>query len=535
MTRTTSGPSNLPLLLSVCLLAGLLCCCTKPPKPKPNSMPFEIVPQTKTLYPGDRQLFKARATPPPPLWGVVTNGTIQSDHTILFSTSGDALLVQGLLEGIGGVRWTFDSRMIPNTGGMVKFRLAASGPAIRVEAGPTSTVVKDENNNTVATVTHTIVSGDTYYLEAAGSSLRLFINGQISAQYDVGTPLNYPFYSFVEWVTPFVSGGPHITSPQLIGYWDVQQGNQAYNAWTIAGGTYDDNTDTWEVNFVAGNNPGQYQFTCQIAGSANQEASTSVTIPPLSIIGLTRVTIQPGDIVRFKTNYDEAQSDIVTWSATGGTFDAAHRWTAPTTPGSYTVTAAFGNQRAQIVVTIPAVITPVIRAAKPGEVIDFATNISSPTFSATAGSINSSSGIWTAPSVIGQTCVITATGGGNTATLTVKVLEELPYQPNLSIPFDFKKKVLISEAEDGTRAVRVKSAGNLSRRSFDLPFKNRDIAELKAMRTFHDKYYPEGEIIWEDKLWNERIVGVIDSELHAEYGNGGSCDIDYSFRFLEVP
>lgn len=513
MTRPIKGPSN-------------------PPSP-PKSMAYEIFPQSKTLYPADSQFFRVRIGTSPILWQSVTNGTIQPNDSINFTTSGQAQLVQLLHSGIGTATFTFDSLMIPNTGGRIVVFFGGAGPSINAEIGPTTTVVKDEDNNTVATVGHTVVAADTYTFEAAGSALRMYINGQKSAEYLPTDDIEYPFFLTIFWFTPFVSGGPHIAPPLLKGDWRVEPGDQAENVWTEAGGQIDDDTNVWQVFYQADDAPGEYTLSVRIASSVNQDASTTIFIPPLAVIGPTTVTIQPGEVVRFKTNYDAAQHDLVTWAANGGTFDAAHNWTAPTTPGDYVVTAQYQTQIARIFVTIPAVITPKLAAALPGEVINFDTNITSPTFSASAGSINSSSGIWTAPSIIGQEVTITATGGGFTATLELIVLEAFPYQPNFSIPVQAKKKVLIAEAEDGRRATRVKNYQNRYRRSLGLLFKNRDMPEVREALAFWNQYYPSALFIYDAKIEDERMVVYMDSDFDYEIGNEGSCDIDYRFRITE--
>src|SRR5215813_4813903 len=50
-----------------------------------------------------------------------------------------------------------------------------------------------------------------------------------------------------------------------------------------------------------------------------------ISIPPLQVIGPLEVTLQPGEKVRFRTNYEDAQNpEIVTWSESGaGSLDAA--------------------------------------------------------------------------------------------------------------------------------------------------------------------------------------------------------------------
>jgi len=114
-----------------------------------------------------------------------------------------------------------------------------------------------------------------------------------------------------------------------------------------------------------------------------QSTSATTTIPPLQIFGDTVVTLQPGQIIRFQTNYDVANNPP-TWSVVsgGGSFSNGV-FTAPIAPGTTVVraTAATGNQVADILVNIPAIITPSFAFVGPLETIDWDTNIPAlPTF-----------------------------------------------------------------------------------------------------------------------------------------------------------
>src|SRR5262249_728030 len=278
---------------------------------------------------------------------------------------------------------------------------------------------------------------------------------------------------------------------------------------------------------------GEYFARAQIASSAFQQFDAIISIPPLTIIGPSAVTLDPGQKVRFRTNYDDAKSDLVTWSVVsgGGSFDAAHVYTAATAPGNSTIRAAFSPQQKDIVVTVRSVITPDYPAVEPSEVVDWDTNISAPTWTATAGSINSSSGIWTAPGVLGQTAKIGVSGGGFSVPPHVVIASKFPCDPTAMIPVDVSRKALISEAEDGTRAARIKNKSGGSQRKMELSFRNRDLTELEAVIAFWLANYPSKPFIFMDKVRNKRVVAYFASDLH--YDVGASCDIDYSFRIVE--
>src|SRR5882672_7107385 len=114
-----------------------------------------------------------------------------------------------------------------------------------------------------------------------------------------------------------------------------------------------------------------------------QRADALISIPPLQILGDLVRTIQPSTRTRFQTNYDVANNPP-TWSVVsgGGSFSNGV-FTAPIAPGTTVVraTAATGNQVADILVNIPAIITPSFAFVGPLETIDWDTNIPAlPTF-----------------------------------------------------------------------------------------------------------------------------------------------------------
>jgi hypothetical protein len=120
-----------------------------------------------------------------------------------------------------------------------------------------------------------------------------------------------------------------------------------------------------------------------------QKAESLITIPPLQILGETVRTIQPGQKIRFATNYDQAPSPP-TWSVVSGAGSFSQgEFTAATAPGTTVVraTAATGNQVADITITVPAVITPSYTAAAPSEVIDWDINILTMPYFVAAGAM----------------------------------------------------------------------------------------------------------------------------------------------------
>lgn len=260
-----------------------------------------------------------------------------------------------------------------------------------------------------------------------------------------------------------------------------------------------------------------------------QHAEALIAIPPLQIAGELVRTLPPGAKARFHTNYNEAQ---ITWSVVsgGGSFSQGE-FTAPTAPGTTIVraTASVGNQVADLTINVPAILTPNFFAAAPSELVDWETNIVSPTWSSIPAGINSSTGVWTAPSVVGQTVKITATGGGFTVTRDVLILEKFPFG-NFVFPYtvDYRKGVLISEAEDGTRVARVKRP---SHRAYDVQLGQCEEADFQTVRDFWDRHHPSKRVIFEDLEEGIRIIAHTDSDLQWERTAAG---VNIAFRVKEA-
>jgi hypothetical protein len=153
------------------------------------------------------------------------------------------------------------------------------------------------------------------------------------------------------------------------------------------------------------------------------------------------------------------------------------------------------------------------------------------TWSATIGSINSSSGVWTAPSLDGQTAQITVTNGNFSATIEIPVLKKFPYIPSGPVRFDRKRTVLISTAEDRSRSSRIKEKDAIPFEAYELTFDNRDLPELAGAHAFWDEHYPGKLFIFEEGYQELRFVGYFDSDIRVEIA--GDCSINYSFRFIE--
>jgi hypothetical protein len=266
-----------------------------------------------------------------------------------------------------------------------------------------------------------------------------------------------------------------------------------------------------------------------------QRAEAIITIPPLQILGDLVRTLQSGQKVRFQTNYDIAQTpNLVTWSVQsgGGSFSQGE-FTAPSAPGTTVVRASTtGNQVTDLTIKVPAVITPNFVFAGPSETIDWGTNIPTPTWTASAGPINASTGVWTAPSGIGQTVKITASNGTFTATRDVLIMKKFPIT-SVSAPIQWRrsKTVLVSEAEDGTRVSRIKNKGGSPREAYEVRITLLTLTDLETIQAFWDEHYPGKQFVFEDVPRNIRKVVYFDSDINAE---GSARAFDVSFRVKEA-
>jgi hypothetical protein len=268
-----------------------------------------------------------------------------------------------------------------------------------------------------------------------------------------------------------------------------------------------------------------------------QTVTALITIPALQILGDLVRTVLPSTVFAIQTNYDNSDTPQVTFSVVSGAVTVSQGlFTAPSAPGTSIVRAsAPADQSADVTINVPAVISlggviqPDITFAAPLENLDFDTNIPGAVWTASAGSINSGSGAWTAPSGVGQLVTVTATNGQYTKTITVLIADKFPYSDfSYVLPVDYQKKILTSEAEDGTRVSRVKS-GPL--RSYAVTRNNSLISEKETMRLFWDAHHPGVRFIFADDEYGLRFLVNTDSELHWEYTPAG---VNVSFRVKET-
>lgn len=503
-------------------------------------MAIRIDPAKITLFPEDVQVFRAL-----PVAGNVTwlsqsgqNTNVQADGSLdLINDAADGSGTGGnwLESGPGYLEWTIDAQCLPTSTGYLQFEVVHGSENYQVKVQATQVTVAI--GGTTTNISHTAASGDVFRLVIDGQRHlylnRVLINESQPPFVSPGTPTLYPVTLTTVLHPPMSAANRRIPPVILSGNWPIRPNFVQWE--TPPEGSITASSTGLKATFSGADTAGEYLLRAKInptfSVGLNQFFDAKISILPMAVVGPLDVALQPSERVRFRTNYDDAQKDIVTWSESGsGTLDAAHFYTAQSSPGTATVTATYSNQVIDIAVTVPAVITPNYQAVAPSEVVDWETNITSPTWTVNSGSINSSTGVWTAGSVLGQMFRITATNA-QTVFRDVAVYEKIPHDPTATIEVEVTRKVLISEADDGSRAARVKNKGGLSQRKFDLKFANRDLTELTAVIAFWERNYPSRPVIYDDKVRGIRVVGYLDSDV--SYEAEGSCSITYGFKFVE--
>lgn len=514
---------------------------------------FEIFPQAITLYPNDRQTFTGRAGTTPPLWKGVTSGKILSDFSLALNPSGDSFVegfcAQALYSGIGYAEILIEDNSRPTSTGYIQLQstivtdTGTYGYLVQIKA--TEIKIYNEVATLLATITYSVVTGDRFKLQLA-SGWRLYRNGVfLHERISLSGSVRYPMGFGVAIVKPVAGSLATVHRPDLTGDWRLLP---EITFTTPSHGSLSTTGPALATDYFGGVQPGVYTLVGQIAPTPDvddlQVASATITIPPIEILGGDVVTIQPSAKARFKTNYDAAQTSLVTWSVISGSGSfSGGEFTAPSSPGTTVVRASnsANTSVAEITITIPATITAAIgsmsvTAAQASEAITLVANMSgSVTWSASCGTISpggaGATKTWTAPSITGQRCKITATNGTLTKIIEIPVLKKFAYDPSNPITWDRRKTVTIAQSEDRTRTSRVKDKNGTAFEAFELTFTDRDTTELAAVHSFWDEHYPGQPFILQDAIRSKRLVGYFDSDIRNEVD--GSCAISYSFRFAQ--
>jgi len=109
------------------------------------------------------------------------------------------------------------------------------------------------------------------------------------------------------------------------------------------------------------------------------------------------------------------------------------------------------------------------------------------TFSGTAARAVS----WSAPNAGGSYTVTATNGSAQSTTVTITVTGVCPVNPSRGFKVSNKKKVLLFEAEDGSRQTRVKQG---RKRTIEFTCNVRQRAEFLELDAFWDWHYPGKQV-----------------------------------------
>ncbi|MCI0391659.1 MAG: hypothetical protein MOB07_23185 [Acidobacteria bacterium] len=509
---------------------------------------YEIFPESIVLYPSDKILFSIRGTAPPVFWESVTDASIEADYTL--KVVGTPVDLRGgisylLRAGVGRVKFTLTPNCLPTTGGFFDFYINTLSTIttyrMEVKVNPTNVTIFDIVG-LIHTHSVTPVVGDVWEIELAGNNFRAYKNGVLIHGYTFAAGnIATGARSSATLDLPVNTSPATIPQPELIGIWEAYTVEWIY---TNSGGT-GTATFSFPITYTAGVLPGLYtlqarpDFLSGVTGANLETVSAQITIPPLTVLGALSLTVNPSEKVRILTNYDAAQTKLVTWAVASGSgsFDGANVYTAGSAMGTSVVRASSGLQRADVSVTVRATITktPDLIAVEPSEAVAFTTNIGgSINWAADHGTASGSGATfnWTAPAYSDVVAKVTADNGTTKVTIELPVLKKFPFgNANLPLNWERKKTVLISRAEDRSRTSRVKDKFNLPFESYELSFKQRTDTELATTHAFWDEHHPGKRFIYVEQLINKRHIFYFDSDIRHE-GNT-RCGIDYSFRVID--
>src|SRR5204862_1012720 len=167
-------------------------------------------------------------------------------------------------------------------------------------------------------------------------------------------------------------------------------------------------------------------------------ATVTVTTPsaPIAVaISPTSASLQAGGTQQFTATVTGTTNTAVTWSATGGTISSTGLYTAPTTAGTYSVTATSvadtaKSASAAVSVTAPpppvtVSISPTSASLQSGGTQQFSATVTGSTntavtWSASGGTI-SSTGLYTAPTIAGNYSVTATSAADSTKSASASV------------------------------------------------------------------------------------------------------------------
>ncbi len=222
----------------------------------------------------------------------------------------------------------------------------------------------------------------------------------------------------------------------------VEDAEEPRVIWSVEGGNAN-GTITSAGVYTAPATAGTYTVVATNAVDTEKKATATVTVTPAVLVSATpaATTVDQGTVVELSSSVTGATNTSVTWSVEGGnangTITAEGAYTAPTTPGTYTVvatSAADASKKARVTIIVRPVAVAILPADQTlhttGSLALAATVTGTPntavTWSVEGGDANGTitpTGVYTAPAA-GGTYTVVATSVADTskkATTQVKV------------------------------------------------------------------------------------------------------------------
>lgn len=248
-------------------------------------------------------------------------------------------------------------------------------------------------------------------------------------------------------ITP---SNPVVTPGSTIDFTATLSNGTGTIVWEASQGKIDSSTGV----YTAPNKVTTDTVTARLSGNSSVFTRISVAVSnegPTITITPSVATLGTNEKTKFTATVGNTSNTGVTWSATGGFISSDGTFTAGSTPGTYVVTAASTQDPSRIAtakVTVNAItvsVTPNPVTLAVGQSQTFSArvvgaNYSGVTWSASTGTINSSTGAYVAP-LTATTATITAT---SIADPSAKGTSTVTVQSSSSFSYDF---------ESGTPAV----------------------------------------------------------------------------------
>nr|WP_320133180.1 LamG-like jellyroll fold domain-containing protein [uncultured Holophaga sp.] len=504
-------------------------------------------PAAPTLILGESQAFAAQVTGTADqgvTWSVqeYAGGTITSDGVY---TAPATIPAEGTVYHVLA-RSHADSSKVVSIPVTVRSPIVVSPGFISVLQG-TSTTFKATTTNLASTAVTWSVSGGTM-----GASTGVFVAPAQAGYYTVtatsvsdatktGTALVCvpAAISVVPAQSTVITGG----LVQYVATVTGATGGVSWSLWEPQGGSISNSG-----LFKASKTPGTYHISAmtQAAPQVATTATVNVVRDAFYQVDPEYVQVKPGATVAFRVLGADLSEASISWSASGGSVSSAGVYTAPLSAGSYTVMATVATDQVQVVAAKVLVasdspvdsvtVTPSDLTLTPGGTASFTAAVNggttgTVTWSCVGGSINGSTGAYTAPSTPGTyTVKATSTEDSSaygTATVSVKSAsgtdQAFTYDGNGNMTSDGTRS-FEWDAENRLVAVVITATGHRSEFGYDglgrrVMIRELDVVATVLTETSNKKYLWDGVEIAEERDTTGAIVtkrfysqGFVDSD-----------------------